>query len=88
MKSAYMVGVLGGPEARTKLVELLPLIKNHASKFIVGQLIDRLSPKGDLAIAAAFERMIEEAEATKDPNQIAIMNPFKTFSYRLRARAQ
>ncbi|MDI3282154.1 HEAT repeat domain-containing protein [Polyangium sp. 15x6] len=88
MKSAYMVGVLGGPEVRAKLVELLPLIKNAAASFIAGQVIDRHSPKGDLAIAAELQRRIDEAAATKDPNQIAKMNPFRLIVHRLRTRTQ
>jgi hypothetical protein len=83
MKSAYMVGVLGGDAARPKLVELLPKITNAATKFISVQVIDRRSAKGDATIAGQLE-----AEATKDSNKIAAVNPFKTVIYRLNARGQ
>jgi hypothetical protein len=88
MKSAYMVGVLGGDAARPKLVELLPKITNAATKFISVQVIDRRSAKGDATIAGQLQKMVDEAEATKDSNKIAAVNPFKTVIYRLNARGQ
>ncbi|MDC0741981.1 HEAT repeat domain-containing protein [Polyangium mundeleinium] len=88
MKSAYMVGVLGGDAARPKLVELLPKINNAAAKFISVQVIDRRSAKGDATIAGQLQKMVDEAEATKDSNKIAAVNPFKTVIYRLNARGQ
>ena len=88
MKSAYMVGVLGGDAARPKLVELLPKINNAATKFISVQVIDRRSAKGDATIAGQLQKMVDEAEATKDSNKIAAVNPFKTVIYRLNARGQ
>ncbi|MRG95145.1 HEAT repeat domain-containing protein [Polyangium spumosum] len=88
IKSAYMVGVLGGDAARPKLVELLPKITNAATKFISVQVIDRRSAKGDATIAGQLQKMVDEAEATKDSNKIAAVNPFKTVIYRLNARGQ
>jgi hypothetical protein len=88
IKSAYMVGVLGGPEVRAKLVELMPKITGAAAKFMAVQVIDRRSPKGDVAIAAELEKMVDEAAATKEMNKIAAIAPFKAVIYRLRARAE
>lgn len=88
IKSAYMVGVLGGEAARPKLVELLPKITNAAAKFVSVQVIDRRSAKGDATIAASLQKMVDEADATKDGNKIASVAPFKTVIYRLNARAQ
>ncbi|MDI1448987.1 hypothetical protein [Polyangium sp. 6x1] len=88
IKSAYMVGVLGGPEVRAKLVELLPGMMNAAAVFVAVQVIDRKSPDGDVAIAAALERMVEEAAASKDSRRIFATNAFKLVAYRLRSRAQ
>lgn len=87
IKSAYMAGVLGGPEVREKLLEILPKM-GTAAMFVALQVIDRRSPKGDLAIAAALEKMVEAAEATKNPKEIGATSMFKTFIYRLRTRAQ
>ncbi|MDC0744218.1 HEAT repeat domain-containing protein [Polyangium mundeleinium] len=86
-KSVYMIGALGGPDVRAKLVELLPVMQ-VAARHVAMQVIDQKSPDGDRAIAAAFERRVEEAQATKDPNRIAAAGVFKLFADRLRTRAQ
>ncbi len=88
IKSAYMVGVLGGEAGRAKLVELLPKITNAATKFVSVQVIDRRSPKGDPGIAAKLQKMVDDADATKDGSKIASVASFKTVIYRLNARAQ
>jgi HEAT repeat protein len=88
IKSAYMIGILGGPEVRQKLVDALPRVPNAALRFVSSQIIDHDSPKGDTALAATLQKMIEDAEATKDGNKISGNAPFKMVVYRLNARAQ
>jgi len=88
MKSLYMIGILGGPEVRQKLVATLPKLNNAALRFITGKIIDHHSPKGDTALAAALQKIVDEGEATKDPLKIQGNNSFKTVIYRLNAKAQ
>jgi len=88
IKSAYMLGVLGGPDVRAKIVELLPNVRGDAARFVLVQVIDHFSPKGDKVIAEQLKKMLEEAEASKDKNRIASFSYFRQFSNRLEARAQ
>jgi hypothetical protein len=88
IKALYMVGVLGTPEVKQKIVEALPRMSNAALRFVASQVIDHFSPKGDPAIAAALEKIISDGEKSKDPQKMAGNAPFKQVSYRLIARAQ
>jgi hypothetical protein len=88
IKAAYMIGSLGGPETRQKLVESLPKITNAAIRYVVALAIDHLSPKGDVGIADALQKMVDAAVAAKDQQKMAGNASFKTVIYRLRARAQ
>lgn len=88
IKAAYMVGVYGSPDVRQKLVALMPKLTNAAVRFVAVSVIDRFSPKGDAAMASALQKIVDEAEQSKDQNKIAANAPFKTVIYRLNARAQ
>jgi hypothetical protein len=88
IKAAYMIGVLGGPEVRQKLIDVLPKLPNAALRFIVGQIIDQHSPKGDTALAAALQKIVDDGEATKDQLKMSGNSSFKTVIYRLNAKAQ
>jgi hypothetical protein len=88
IKAAYMIGVLGGPEVRQKLIDTLPKISNAALRYISGQIIDHHSPKGDPALATSLQKIVDEGEASKDPLKMQGNSSFKTVIYRLNARAQ
>jgi len=88
IKSAYMAGVLGNADTRQKIVDAMPKITNAAVRFVSVQAIDSLSPKGDVAMAQKLQKIVDDGEATRDPNRIAANAPFKTVIYRLNARAQ
>lgn len=88
IKAAYMVGILGGEAAKPKILEQLPKVPNAAIKFVAVSAIDAHSPKGDAETAKILLKMVSDAEATKDPNKVAAVSPFKTVAYRLNARAQ
>jgi hypothetical protein len=88
IKAAYMIGSLGGPETRQKLVESLPKITNAAVRYVVGLAIDHLSPRGDVAIATTLQGIVDAGVASKDPGKMAGNATFKSVIYRLRARAQ
>lgn len=87
IKAIYMVGILGTPEVKTKLIELMPKLTNGDVRGLAGVVIDRFSPKGDPAIAAALQKIVDEAEASKDSNKKAANSSFKQVIYRLNARA-
>ncbi len=88
LKSAYMIGMLGGEGVKTKLVELLPKVDNAAIRFVITLVIDRKSPKGDKAIQAKLQAMIDKAEATRDQAKIKKVKSLKQVIYRLEARSQ
>jgi len=86
IKSAYMVGVLGTPEIRAKLADTMPKIANDGIRFASVQVIDHFAPKGDAASAAKLQKIVDDAEATKDQKKIQSVNFFKEVVYRLNAR--
>ncbi|HVY47830.1 MAG TPA: hypothetical protein VHB21_18205, partial [Minicystis sp.] len=88
IKAAYMVGALGNGDTRQKILDTMPKITNAAVRFVAVSAIDYLSPKGDKAIAEKLQKIVDDGEASKDPNKIAANAPFKTVIYRLHARAQ
>lgn len=88
IKSAYMVGILGGPEVRQKLIDMMPKLTNAAVRFVAVSIIDRHSPNGDTAVADQLQKIVDAGIAAKDKEIISANAPFKTIIYRLRARAE
>jgi hypothetical protein len=88
IKAAYMVGILGTPDVRQKIIDLMPKISNAAVRFVAVSVIDYHSPKGDPAIADKLQKIVDEAEEKKDQEKISANAPFKTVIYRLAARSQ
>jgi hypothetical protein len=88
IKSLYMIGLYGTPEVRQKLIDLMPKLKNAALRFVAVSLIDYFSPKGDTAIAAKLQAIVDDAENKKDAQMMSANAPFKTVIYRLNAKAQ
>lgn len=88
IKAIYMIGILGTPEVKAKLIELMPKLTNDDVRGVAGVVIDRLSPRGDPAIAAALQKLVDDAAASKDPARKQATASFKQVIYRLNARAQ
>jgi hypothetical protein len=88
IKAAYMVGILGSPDIRQKLIDGMPKITNAAVRFVAVSVIDALSPKGDAAVAGKLQAIVDDAEEKRNESMIAANAPFKTVIYRLNARAQ
>ncbi|MFO0592904.1 MAG: hypothetical protein U0441_35510 [Polyangiaceae bacterium] len=87
IKSMYMIGELGDASVKQKLLDNMPKFKNAAIRFLAVQLIDRLSPKGDVELAKKLQAIVDEAETKKDAQMMAANAPFKDVIYRLNARA-
>ena len=49
MKDGYMIAILGNDGTRDELLGVLDSIENAAVRFVAGQAIDHLSPKGSQA---------------------------------------
>lgn len=88
IKAAYMVGILGNADLRTKIIDAFPKIPHAAVRFVSVSAIDQLSPKGDPAIAQKLQAIVEEAEEKRNEEMISANAPFKTVIYRLNARSQ
>lgn len=88
VKAAYMLGVLGKPEIRTRLVDAIAKTENPAAAFVTARAIDRLSPRGDPALAGRLEALVREAAQSKDQHRISQRSFLKEIVSRLRARAQ
>lgn len=88
IKSAYMIGVIGNPAARAKIMASMPKISHPAVRFASVSVLDALSPKGDAALAGELQKIVDEAVEKKDQTKMKLNQPFKTVIYRLNARAQ
>ena len=88
LKAAYMIGLLGGEGVKVKLVEALPRVDNAAIRFVITLIIDRKSPKGDKAIQAKLQAMIDKAAKSRDQAKIKKAKSLKQVIYRLEARSQ
>jgi HEAT repeat protein len=88
IKALYMLGVFGTPDVPKKILDIMPKLSNPALRFTAVQVMDRLSPKGDTGLATSLQKIVDDGEATKDPNKISGNAPFKMVIYRLNARAQ
>ena len=86
IKAGYMVGILGTPAIKPKLIEIIPKITGGAARFVVVQAIDHFSPKGDAVAGEKLLGMLAEAEAQKNASKAAEYSYFKQFGYRLLAR--
>ncbi len=88
VKSAYMLGEIGGPDVATKIMAVFPKITHPGIRFAALTTVDAFSPKGNPAIAAQLQKMVDDARATKDPEKMHYIPQFNQFIYRLNARAQ
>jgi hypothetical protein len=88
LKSAYMIGILGKPDVRQKLIDNMPKLGNAAVRFQAVSIIDSLSPKGDKAIADALDKIVKAGLDSKDPEKQKLNSAFPTVIYRLNARSQ
>ncbi len=88
IKAAYMLGVLGGPEVKDKILGVLPKVRNAAVRFVTVSVLDFHSPKGDPALADKLQKMVDDATDKKDTEMMSANSPVPTVIHRLRARAQ
>jgi hypothetical protein len=87
IKAASMVAAFGDAATRAKIVAALPTMTNPAVRYAAALAIDRLSPRGDAATAAALQKIVDEDRASGDPVRISLGKPLKTVILRLQARA-
>lgn len=88
IKAIYMVGVLGSPEVKQKLIDLMPKLKNSAIRGLAASVIDFYSPKGDKDMADKLQKIVDDVEEKKDPELMATQSHFRYTIYRLNAKAQ
>jgi hypothetical protein len=88
IKAAYQLGELGGADIRTKIMAIYPKISLPGIRFAALTVVDANSPKGDTAIAAQLQKIVDDTNATKDPAKMSFIPTLKQFIYRLNARAQ
>ena len=85
-KAAYMAGLLGGPEVKMKMAELLPKVKNPSATAIILYTLINKSPTGDPEVIKKLQSYIDSAEETRDQTKIDEVKPYKQIIYRLEAR--
>jgi HEAT repeat protein len=88
IKAGYMIGVYGNEQARGQIIDRLASIDNAAVRFVAGQTIDYLTPKGSGDVADGLDKIIEKNEKTADKDKMAGDAPLKQVMYRIRARSE
>lgn len=88
IKAACMTGVLGSAAVKPRILAGLPAVRNAAVRALLATVIDRLSPDGDVESAGKLQRIIDDAERSKDGALLATQSHFRYTAYRLSARAQ
>ena len=88
IKSGYMIGEYGDEKACGEIIDRLGSIENAAIRFVAGQTIDFLTPKGSAATADGLEKIIDKNAKTADKDKMAGDAPLKQIMYRIRARAE
>jgi hypothetical protein len=86
IKAGYMIAVLGDEQTPAKLVEALPNITNAGLRHVAAQAIDKLSPKGNKAVAAKLDAIITANAKSPDRDKAAGDTSLKQVMYRLNAR--
>jgi hypothetical protein len=87
IKGAYMLGILGDEKTADAIVDKLSSFENAAVRFVIGQSIDRLLPKGSDAIVKKLDAIIKKNAETGDRDRISGDAGLKQVMYRLRARS-
>ncbi|MEP7050437.1 MAG: HEAT repeat domain-containing protein [Pseudomonadota bacterium] len=87
IKAGYMIGILGNEQSRDEIVSGIASITNAALRFVSGEVIDHLSPKGSKEAAAKLQAVIDKNAKSPDREKSAGDSPLKTVVYRLEARA-
>lgn len=88
IKSAYMIGESGGADVPAKIMAVYSKITQPAIRFAALTVVDALSPKGNAAIAAQLQKIVDDAIASKDQTKMRANPMYKQFIYRLNARGQ
>jgi hypothetical protein len=88
VKAAYLIGELDGANSRAKVMAAYPKITHPSIRFAALTMVDAFSPKGDVAVATQLQKIVDDANATKDPEKMRFNSALKQFIYRLQARAQ
>jgi hypothetical protein len=88
VKAAYQIGELDGANSRGKIMAAYPKISHPSIRFAALTVVDAFSPKGDTAVAAQLQKVVDDANATHDADKMRFNPALKQFIYRLNARAQ
>jgi hypothetical protein len=86
VKAGYMIAILGNDAARDELLGVLDSITNAGVRYVAGQAIDHLTPKGNKAVAAKLNAIITKNAKSADRDKAIGDAPLKTVMYRIDAR--
>jgi HEAT repeat protein len=86
MKAGYMIAILGNDATRDELLGVIDGISNAAVRYVAGQAIDHLTPKGNKQVAEKLNAIISKNEKSSDREKAQADAPLKTVMYRIDAR--
>jgi hypothetical protein len=87
IKAGYMLAILGNEQTPARLVEALPKITNAGLRHVTAQAIDKLSPKGNKAVAEKLDAIITANAKSPDRDKAAGDTSLKQVMFRLNARS-
>lgn len=86
VKAGYMIAILGNEGTRDELIGVLDSITNAGVRYVAGQAIDHLTPKGNKAVAQKLNAIISKNAKSADRDKAVGDAPLKTVMYRIDAR--
>ncbi len=87
IKAARMAALYGKDDTKKALVDALPKVTEGGARLALVEAIDYLSPKGDVAAAAALDKVVAADVASGNKNLIQADDAVVKVANRLRARA-
>jgi hypothetical protein len=87
IKACYMAGIFGNDKTRTDLVAKVDKIKDGSVRLAIVDVIEHLAPKGDMAAADVFDKIVETDTNTGNKSLLAADDAVVKVSLILRSRA-
>jgi hypothetical protein len=87
-KAAWMAVIDGKDSTRNDLMSRVDKIKGAGTRYDIVTAIDRLTPKGDAALAAQLDKIVESDTASGNKELAMADDVVAKVAMRLRARAQ
>jgi hypothetical protein len=87
IKAAQMAGIHGNEQTRKDLIKHIHLVTNPGARLAIAVAINHLAPKGDMADAAALDKIVDDDTKRKDKEALKGDDALTKVALMMRARA-